>query len=348
MIRNPFSKKQENKKESSENLYSHPPSRLVASPPQSHKNVTFEGPKFSYSHRHYLKSSPEKNEISSHFHPPLPQNPPPLSMPISKRPPLPLPYEIGQATSWEDVRQPEKPPEFKPILQTDLPSTKEYRRNSFFDSNFDEDFEEEEDNVYSYAGEDIISPALAIRAQALFGDDDNIYEEIPDFWAQMKNRQDYDRIQGRRVLSALNINVDGFTEFYKKQAHIDSFGRHDSFSQYDSGSYSPDSGLTASASASDSSGDLQRSFIRKRNELQRMHPMHRPKLKRCESLDMKNIAGKRPKIRSEIRKSAAEKKRKNSIKRRLVDVRDKMEKTKSKLIMNFAKRGKSLKALKSA
>ena len=264
---------------------------------------------------------------------PQPINPLP---PISSRPPFPLPTsEIAEVTPWENLREPED-------CKTDEYSFGSYSGN-YKDFNSLNWWDNDEEDIYSYAGQDIISPALAIRAQSIFKDEENIYEEISECWQNLE----YDRFQGRRVLSALNINVEGFSEFYRKQ--LQEKDQRMTFSKHfkeNSGSYSPDSGLTASAS--DSSGDLTKTCLERRDHLYQLHKQQqvqrRPKLKRCESLDMKDIVGRRPtvrKTRRNLRRKARieDRGRKQSFKKRLENVREKVEKTKSKL-MNLSKKGR--------
>lgn len=204
----------------------------------------------------------------------------------------------------------------------------------------------EEEGVYSYAGEGILSPADVIRAQAAMEDSDsyggslaseNIYEEIPENWSGAWSRRslveevldEYERVRAghRRVLSALNLDVE---TLIRPEGH--------------DGTASPDSGLTVSASDSSceparprsptSHGDpndswrLQRKSSPKTNA-ERQLPKGRGRLVKCESLDLKEAMTRRP--------SGG---RGRGFKEKLGGVKEKMEK-KGWRFPNFSRKGKS-------
>ncbi|KAK4305286.1 hypothetical protein Pmani_022811 [Petrolisthes manimaculis] len=174
----------------------------------------------------------------------------------------------------------------------------------------------EEDAVYSYAGEGIVSPAAVILAQAALEDSDsggsltseNIYEEIPENWRGTWSRRslvqevldEYERVRAghKRVLSALNLDVEALIRP----------GPHD-------GTASPDSGLTVSASDSSCEPNLQNYDVPsshssnhqggtkkdrsppsndRKNQTDGSPSGGKGRLVKCESLDFKDAFMRRP------------------------------------------------------
>ena len=198
-----------------------------------------------------------------------------------------------------------------------------------------------EENEYSYAGDDILSPAEVIKAQADLGQEsdcyggslnsDNIYEEIPEEWEafKAKNRKslveevfdEYARIRARQVHSATNpsIKISSSTE-----GSIVTFD----FVPPDHAA-SPDSWLTTSPCDNSSDGFYDPVEFRGRSNSERKPPSLKersekvkscivsgkppiPKLSRCESMDIKDvnkscerISIKRPRNGSEVRSKSA-------------------------------------------
>nr|XP_027208009.1 uncharacterized protein LOC113801782 [Penaeus vannamei] len=212
--------------------------------------------------------------------------------------------------------------------------------------------QQEEEGVYSYAGEGILSPADVIRAQAAMEDSDsyggslaseNIYEEIPENWSGAWSRRslveevldEYERVRAghRRVLSALNLDVE---TLIRPEGH--------------DGTASPDSGLTVSASDSScephagcdpsrprtptnhddpaTSWRSQKKSSPKQNA-ERQLPKGRGRLVKCESLDLKDAMTRRP--------SGG---RGRGFKEKLGGVKEKMEK-KGWRFPNFSRKGAS-------
>lgn len=206
----------------------------------------------------------------------------------------------------------------------------------------------DDDAVYSYAGEGILSPAAVILAQAALEDSDscgslaseNIYEEIPENWRGTWSRRslvqevldEYERVRAghKRVLSALNLDVETLIRP----------GPHD-------GTASPDSGLTVSASDSSCEPNLQnydvsssksnhRGGTRKehsppskdrKGQTDGFPPGSKGRLVKCESLDFKDAFMRRPSGRG------------RGLKERLGGVKEKIEK-KGWRFPNFSRKGK--------
>ncbi|XP_066975908.1 uncharacterized protein [Macrobrachium rosenbergii] len=176
--------------------------------------------------------------------------------------------------------------------------------------------DEEEEGVYSYAGEGFVCPADVIKAQAALEDSDsyggsiaseNIYEEIPENWnvhswarrsLVEEVLDEYERVRAghRRVLSALNLDVE---TLIRPSAQ--------------NGTASPDSGLTVSASDSScepnpSSYDmlpnnqnpanpgryLHRKSTSRKEDSDSSKANKRGRLVKCESLDLKDAFVRRP------------------------------------------------------
>ena len=213
--------------------------------------------------------------------------------------------------------------------------------------------QQDEDAIYSYAGEGIFSPADVIRAQAAMDDfnsysgslaSENIYEEIPENWRGSWARRslveevmdEYERVRAghRRVLSALNLDVETLIRP----------GGQD-------GTASPDSGLTISASDSSCEpnhtgydhsrprspthhGDSGIGLSTKGNNSPKSSknsangsPKNKGRLVKCESMDIKEAFSRRP--------SGG---RGRGLREKIGSVREKMEKRWR--FPNFSKKGK--------